>query len=250
MLALLVAATIAASPCSWNHPGVDRYTGNLVTALNDYALPADVKQRLQARMAKHDYDDTIVITRNGIQGDKGQYENLRDMHYGHNGVCRGEVNRSQWTVGEEQSALVYCEGQTCVVVPAICGNVALLDKKPDDEIDIEPAAGPTGPTFSAAAPPALDTVSGLDTPYVPLDVAAWTPPSFPEDGGPGYFPPYGGGGYYGGGGGEILPPVSPPVTPPVIPPVIPPISPVPEASGLLMALAGLMLLLYLNKNRR
>lgn len=209
MLSLILAAVVAATPapssgCSWDSPGIDPYKGNPVAALNDYHLDPAVKQRLATKMGIFNYDEIVDISSDSISGNKGTYENLREMHFGKGRVCHGPVTRTKWAKGSIQRAMVYCdsESKVCVAVPTICNNVSLIDKTPptgtvDEGVKEMELAPPTaGPSAEA-------------TPEAPVVVADATPiPTGPNfcmcDGGGGgggsYF--YGGGGGGGGGGGS------------------------------------------------
>ncbi len=260
-LQLILSTTLAAvSPgCSWAHPGANPYRGDLVQAVDDFDLPKATRAALRARMRAHRPTDIVTITRDDIvsrSGDGTSYTDLREMHSGHGQVCHGEVDRSAWRATRRERALVYCAGDACVIVPAICGNVSLVSRKPDraaalddSPIDIEPAAGPspTSPgTPSRGAPPTGGPLGfipmpgdGGDVPIVPI--VPGTPVLPPGDGG-------GGGDSPGSGGGIPIgnnPPCcdTPPIGPvgPGGPPVTPPPPPVPEAPTALLLLAGLAL---------
>ena len=257
-----VAATAVASGCSWAHPGANPYRGEPPSALADFAMSEETRRKLRDLMKAHRYTDVVTITRDGIVGQHG-YVDLREMHSGHGQVCHGDVDRSAWTPTHEERGLVYCVGETCVIVPTICNNVSLVTRKPEDApllgaadepIDINPAAGP---------PPAVpDVVVAQGPDSVPLDfIAPATPTTTPDappgggGGGAGGFPgsPIGGGGGGGGGGGF---PTSPgggggspccdtgPTGPggPGVPPVVTPTSPVPEAPAWALLLTGMALI--------
>ena len=255
-----VVATAAAGGCSWAHPGANPYRGDPPAALADFAMSEDTRRKLGAAMAAHRYTDVVTITRDDIVG-KRRYGKLREMHSGHGQLCHGEVDRSAWSATHEERGLVYCVGDTCIIVPTVCNNVSLVSRKPDEAplaggadepIDITPAAGP---------PPATPDVVVAQAPDSgPLDfIPAAGPPVAPDTpdtpaGGGGS--PIGGGGspiVGGGGGTPTLPSGGGPCcdtgpTGPIGPggpPVITPASPVPEAPVWSLLLAGLALLLPL-----
>ena len=257
-----VAATAVASGCSWAHPGANPYRGETPAALADFAMSEATRRQLRVLMRAHRYTDVVTITRDGISG-RQKYADLREMHSGHGQVCHGSVDRSAWSVTHEERGLVYCVGETCVIVPTVCNNVSLVTRKPDDApllgaadepIDISPAAGPPAVTpdvVVAQAPDAgpLDFIAppGADTPAGDGGSGGGFPGS-PVGGGSG-----GGGGPIGGGGvppccdtGPIGPggpgtgsPGSPPVT-----------SPVPEVPTGVLLLVGLAVMSALRARRR
>jgi hypothetical protein len=254
-----VIATAAGSGCSWAHPGANPYRGAPSAVLADFAMPDEARKQLRALMTEHRYTDVVTITRDHIAGQHA-YGDLRQMHSGHGEVCHGSVDRSAWSVKHEERGLVYCVGETCVVVPTVCNNVSLVTRKPeenpllsgtDEPIDISPAAGPT--------PPSSDAVVAQNPDSGPLDftpgASALTSSAVPPAGG-------GAGGDGGGGssfpssplgGGSGIPccdsgPIGP--TGPGTPPVVPPVSPVPDAPEWSLLLAGLTLMGGLNRRRR
>ena len=244
---------VLAGGCSWAHPGANPYRGDPPAALADFTMPEETRRQLRALMAAHRYTDIVTITRDGIVG-QGQYGDLREMHSGRGQVCHGSVDRSAWSAKHEERGLVYCVGETCVIVPTVCNNVSLVTRKPDEAsvldgadepIDISPAAGPpaTQDAVVAQGPDSgpLDFIvpdAPLVAPDSPAGGGIVGTPGFPIDGG-------------GGGGGDGIP-TSPgggspccgtggPTGPvgPGAPPVIPPTSPVPEAPSWALLLAGL-----------
>ncbi len=265
LLMTTVMATAVAGGCSWAHPGANPYRGDPPAALADFAMSEDTRRQLRARMAARRYTDVVTITRDGITG-QSRYGELREMHSGHGQVCHGSVDRSAWTPTHEERGLVYCAGDTCVIVPTVCNNVSLVTRKPDEApalsgadepIDISPAAGP---------PPATpDEVVAQGPESGPLEfIAAEGAPVAPDSpnggssggSGPGGWPgvPSGGGGagfptLPGGGGGPCCDtgPVGP--VGPAVPPVTSPTSPVPEAPIWSLLLAGLAAVETLRRQR-
>jgi hypothetical protein len=244
---LIMAAVMASavgSGCSWAHPGANPYRGAPTAVLDDFAMSDETRRQLRALMTARSYTDVVTITRDRITG-QHVYGDLRQMHSGHGQVCHGSVDRSAWSATHEERGLVYCVGETCVVVPTICNNVSLVTRRPeedplqsgaDEPIDISPAAGPTPPSSDAVVAQGPDS-NALDfTPFADV------PTSSDGSGGSG-------GGFssspIGGGSGGTLPccdtgpagPISPGT-----PPVVEPTSPVPEAPAWSLLLAGLALM--------
>lgn len=130
VLATLLAAAPATVPvCSWDRPGVNPFMGDVVAAVDRYAdIPADVRKRLKARMAKRDYDEIAVITRDSISG-RAKYEaEIREMHFGAGQICK-TVTRSRWTADWKERGLVYCEDKHCIIVPTVCRNVSRITRQ-------------------------------------------------------------------------------------------------------------------------
>ena len=122
-----LAASIAA--CSWDRPGANPFTGDVVAAVDRYQdIPPAVRQVLKARMAARRYDEIATITRDEIRG-AHRYEGLRDMHFGSGTVCR-TVTRDRWASGAVERGLVYCEQGHCLIVPTVCRNVSRVTRVP------------------------------------------------------------------------------------------------------------------------
>ena len=152
-MSLIVAAAMASatgSGCSWAHPGANPYRGAPEAVLADFAMPDDTRRQLRALMVARRYTDVVTITRDRIQG-QHVYTDLRQMHSGHGVVCHGSVDRSAWSAKHEERGLVYCVGDTCVVVPTVCNNVSLLTRKPEDEPEAA-TAGTIGARHGRFAP--------------------------------------------------------------------------------------------------
>jgi hypothetical protein len=243
----------AVDSCVWDHPGADSFTGNLSAAVDRYRdLPADVRQRLKARMAAHDYDDLVDISRDEIRGRRRYAPDIRDMHFGEGRVCRS-VTRQGWTEAHRERGLVYCEDGHCLLIPTVCRNLSRILRVPGDaagppatpqdppqELVFEPpsaGAPPAAPDLPMPRPLALPDPSGLP-PLVGRPPAVLTPPliSGPPTGGPSVTPPL------------TVPPV---IVLPPRPPSVTPIPAVPELDSLWMFVAGLVgLALWLRRRDR
>lgn len=133
--------------CDWNSPGADRYTGTPAAAIVHYTdIPKPIQQRLIARIERHEFDDLAAITRDSIKG-HADYSGLRSMHFGVGKVCT-TVDRSKWAASAIERGMVYCEGDTCVIVPTICGNISRITRLPaprqeagESPIEVTPGAG-------------------------------------------------------------------------------------------------------------
>lgn len=156
-------STVTMPSCSWDRPGHDPFTGDVVAAVDRYRdMAPELRERLKARMARRDYDDVVSIRRDSITG-KGRYgSTIQDMHFGSRRVCHS-VTRASWTPSMEERGLVYCEGGQCILVPTVCRNVSRITRA---QVSPEHAEGPPeepGGIGDAgtgdAAPPLLATPS-------------------------------------------------------------------------------------------
>jgi len=131
-LALLAPANVTAD-CSWDRPGANRYTGDPAAAVDHYSdIPPDVRAALKQRIAARKSDDIVTIHRDSVDDDTGKYAYdpvIRDMHFGSSSVC-STVSRTKWMPRKVERALVYCEKDQCIIVPAICGNVSRITRRP------------------------------------------------------------------------------------------------------------------------
>ena len=143
-LAAAPARTQAVKDCSWDQPGHNPFTGDVVAAVDRYQdIPADVRARLKARMEQRQYDEIVSIRRDSIEG-RGIYDpTISQMHFGADQVCRS-VTRSKWTPQMQERGLVYCDSGQCLLVPTVCRNVSRITRR------AEPAAG--GMAGGGAAP--------------------------------------------------------------------------------------------------
>jgi hypothetical protein len=237
LLCLGAPAATAASRvdrCSWDRPGHDPFMGNVVAAVDRYTdIPADVRQRLQQRMAQRNYDDLVSIRRDSIEGRYAYDTRIRDMHFGAGTVC-SETSRARWTEQMQERGLVYCDSGQCILVPTVCRNVSRITRRPTQTADTVipvPSSGPPlgGETFVALAQPVSAlAVAGEDTQdtfsvtgplWVPPLTIAQTPPR-----------------------GHTVPLLTTGDAPPPIatlPDSPPPAMPVPEPTTTMLLLAGL-----------
>jgi len=255
------ASTFAAAPqvvptCSWDQPGQNRFTGNVIAAVDNYKdIPVETREKLKKRLANpKNYDDNVVIKRNGIVGSKQYDSELSQMHFGANKVCQS-VTRDKWKEDQEERGLVFCEDGYCVVLPTVCGNLSRVNRRgslgggapgehggaPYEEL-----------AYMPALPPELTTFANPQDPFEPLPVL--NPPLLPTDP---LFGPGPGGGWNGGWYNPpavvffppvILPPGKPPFVGPPTPPVInPPTTPVPEPETWALMIIGIVALVAAKK---
>lgn len=141
LLCLLLALWLPAAPavaaprwapvlpqCSWDRPGHNPYTGDLVAAVDHYTdIPPAVRARLKQRMAARQYDEIVQIRRDRIEGQHSYQPTIRDMHFGDGQVCR-EVSRARWADTALERGLVYCDGGHCLLVPTVCRNLSRIQQ--------------------------------------------------------------------------------------------------------------------------
>ncbi len=144
--------TTRVETCSWDRPGVNPFTGDVVAAVDRYAdIAPEVRARLKQRMSQRAYDEVVTIRRDSIVG-KGRYgHTIRDMHFGSHQVC-GTVSRSAWSAQMQERGLVYCEGAECILVPTVCRNVSRIARA---QVAHGRAEGEVPEDVAVAAAPAL-----------------------------------------------------------------------------------------------
>jgi hypothetical protein len=203
-------------------------------------IPKEIRDTLQRRMEKRQYDEVVSITRDSISGEH-EYTDLRDMHFGNGKICR-QVSRTKWKEGAVERGLIYCEEGHCIIVPTVCNNVSRVTRlkrmaPPPETVSqgagAPPATAAQAPIFLLASPSIEPVKSG------PSFVELKQPPLVSLEEQPRFFShsPY-------------VPiiwdgPFFPPIVTPFPPPPPPP--PIPEPSTWLLFLAGASLLLLKRK---
>jgi hypothetical protein len=143
--------TTRVETCSWDRPGVNPYTGDVVAAVDRYSdIAPDVRARLKQRMTQRAYDEVVTIRRDSITGKARYGRTIRDMHFGSRQVC-GTVSRSAWSAQMQERGLVYCEGAECILVPTVCRNVSRIARA---QVAHEHAEGDVPEAVPVAAAPA------------------------------------------------------------------------------------------------
>lgn len=228
--------------CSWDNPGHRPYMGDVPRAVDTYAhIPPEVRARLKERMRRHAFDDHVTITRTGLAGQRGEYTDLRMMHFGAAPTLCGTVSRAKWATAHRERALVYCDGPYCVAVPSVCRNVSLITlplprADPPGPVVLVPNPPVPTPWTDPAAPNQPDTPTMHDLPKtsVPLLDQA-----HPYGGAPGQPPATGLPQYLG-----------PVVVASALPPVVAPMPAIPEPSTWAMLVAGIGIVVAVAKYRR
>jgi hypothetical protein len=122
-----VATLALIASCSWAHPGANRFTGDPAAAIDHYSdIPSADRIRLKELLASKSYDTLVTITRDSVSSDFGP---LFDMHFGANKLCH-EVDRSAWTEGQTERAMIFCSTDYCVALPTVCGNLSRVNRQP------------------------------------------------------------------------------------------------------------------------
>ena len=105
LAAALTSAAAAMPACSWDRPGVNPFTGDLIAAVDRYTdIPVATRKKLKQRMNERRYDEIATIGRDRIEG-RARYADLRDMHFGPGRVC-ATVSRAGWAPNAIERGLV------------------------------------------------------------------------------------------------------------------------------------------------
>jgi len=221
LLAAATATMLVQPVCSWDRPGVDRYRGAPVAALEHYRdIPAADRAALARRIAAGIPDDEVAIGPRSIEGNY-RYDNaIGDMHFGSRRMCR-TVTRTKWAPGHREPAQVYCVNGECVLIPRVCGNVSRVRRITTAQHGAPAAPAPAHPPVKAAPPLAVQPAPVYPAvPARPEDPPSWIGPGAP----PAVIPPLD----YPGPGRDVSVPLPQPV------------SAVPEPSQWAMLAVGLV----------
>jgi hypothetical protein len=265
LMGLLFLGTMASSQavildtCSWDNPGVNPYKGAVSNAIDHYRdLSPELRAKFKQRLEKKQFDEVVTITKDRITGIHAYESTITDMHFGGKSakpqICLA-TTRDKWSPTRKEEALVYCEGETCILVPTICQNISRVKRLPETQVttgshkgggetaevaqaQAEQPAEPTeggggggGGGASNVAPGSITTGSGEPN------------NSLVNPGGNGWhgFTPWSPIDNGGGGGGGCCIVITPPIVPPIVTPPI--TTPVPEPESWVMFLTGVALML-------
>jgi len=131
--------------CAWGVPGRNPYKGTVTQALVAARLPDDVVRKIDAMVRNGIVSDKVEITRRAITSTKGSrrfHTTLLAMGFG-NTVCLG--TRVNFRSDHVEYANLYdatdaTGARFSVMVPYVCGNVAVLAERaerPDDPASVE-----------------------------------------------------------------------------------------------------------------
>lgn len=112
--------------CDWNNPGTNPYTGDTRAAIVSYGFSDLATAELLYKINKLQFDTVVYMTNRGLKAPFGYASSLRDMHWGKNTKCVGQVNVSKWADGKEEKIMVYCVPEGCIAIPQICHNIAKI----------------------------------------------------------------------------------------------------------------------------
>jgi hypothetical protein len=226
LLSILGLSAIFSNPCSWDKPGFNPYTGSVENAIHNYKdIPPGIQTRLIAKIKNDNFDDTVSIKRESIEGKFSYSPEIKGMHFGKNRTC-SSVTRRGWSETHSEPSKVYCEGSYCIAVPSVCNNISRVTRYYSSTAGDNPGAGGGGGGYGPSnyptnwyKPTEYSWVNSQPVPVVPL--APVPQPNYPV---PIFIPPY------EPGPGWIKP--------------ITPIPAVPETPLWQQLLAGLALILY------
>lgn len=267
LMGLLFLGTMASSQavildtCSWDHPGVNPYRGTVDAAIDHYRdLSPELRAKFKERANKKQFDEVVTITKDGITGVHVYEPTITDMHFGGGTskpqLCRA-TTREKWEPTRKEMGLVYCEGETCIMIPTVCNNVSRIKRLPESASST--ASQSSGGTQAAGAEQAAQPAEGGggggggSLAELPASVATTgageSEPTWGHNNNSGFnnFQPWspwngGGGGGYCCYTGPVIPPI---VTPPI---VVPP--PVPEPAEWMMMLFGVVFVLFFSAIRK
>ncbi|WP_343635650.1 S8 family serine peptidase [Roseateles sp.] len=166
---ILAAATASpgspasAPPCSPALPSQLRSDQAPTQALDRYTdLNPAVRDALARRIAQLRVDDLVMLGRDGVHGQYRYEDDIRHALIG--GQLCDRLDLSSWKPAAEASALVFCEGDTCVAMTVEGRMLARLARRKPDAFDALAQAlriRPGGPQSEIMLPPpAAGTANG------------------------------------------------------------------------------------------
>lgn len=128
LLTILGLSAIFSNPCSWDKPGFNPYTGSVENAIHNYKdIPPGIQTRLIAKIKSGDFDDTVSIKRDSIEGNFSYDPEIKGMHFGKNRTC-SSVTRRGWSETHFEPSKIYCERSYCIAIPSVCNNVSRVTR--------------------------------------------------------------------------------------------------------------------------
>lgn len=130
LAAAAIVSTVTVDPvCVWNDRGLHRVTVPVSTLVDNYVdIPKDTRDKLKRRIDKHQYDEMVVIDRDGIRSDLFTYTGMTYMHFGTGKRVCGEVKTDHWAPGDLERAMVYDADGYVLIVPTVCSNLARVTR--------------------------------------------------------------------------------------------------------------------------
>jgi hypothetical protein len=169
----ITLASRTVSKCDAIAAEVKKRTGReIATARVDADDPVQTAELIR-KTDRIEFDTVLEIGRDGMKSNRGEFTDLRDMHFGRTS-CLGEVKRSKWAADHVERALVYCAGEHCIAIPFVCRNVSLVTMKSLHDPYQWPAEMPRQPRAEEPSLPYFPR--RWDLPYTPKDDTVRTVP--------------------------------------------------------------------------
>jgi hypothetical protein len=142
--------------CAWGVPGRNPYLGSVSQALSATRMPASAIAKFEALIAKKMVSDRVEITREGITtvSKRRSFDALSfDMAFGNTMCFNTRVN---FKAGHVEHADLYeatdADGKRyAVMVPYVCGNVAVLGDREERDSEYRNGQTPEPATWAMLA---------------------------------------------------------------------------------------------------
>lgn len=129
--------------CMWTHPGTNPDRSGIAQALSGFSIPAEDRDIIALKMLRAEPDEPFVIRKYSVESRSYVFDDMMVMRFGLTGLCWG-VDRSRWSDNHEEWGALYCSGEYCVGIPAVCGNkTRLFGRKPRERPPTPDLAPPT-----------------------------------------------------------------------------------------------------------
>ncbi|MDH0868234.1 S8 family serine peptidase [Mitsuaria sp. GD03876] len=156
-------APVSTPPCAPARPAQLRSDQTAAQALERYTdLSPAVRDALARRIEQLRVDDLVMLSRDGVSGQYRYDDEIRHALIG--GQLCDRLDLSAWKAADRASALVFCEGETCVAMTVDGRMTARLSRRKPDAFDALAQAlrvRPGGPQSELALPPpAAGTANG------------------------------------------------------------------------------------------
>ena len=163
VLAAAAATPASAPPCAPARPEQLRNELSPSQGLGRYTdLSPAVRDALARRIDQLRIDDLVMLSRAGVNGQYRYDDEIRHALVG--SLLCDRLDLSSWKATDEASALVFCEGDTCVALTVDGRVLARLSRRKPDAFDALAQAlriRPGGPqTELELPPPAAGTANG------------------------------------------------------------------------------------------
>jgi hypothetical protein len=148
--AAAIVSTVAVEPvCVWNDRGLHRVTVPVSPLVDHYPdIPKATRDKLKQRIDRFQYDEMVVISRDGIKSDVFTYSGMQYMHFGNGQKVCGEVKTDHWAPGDIERAMIFCQDGHCLALPLVCSNLARVTRfepvRREASVQIPPIESPGG----------------------------------------------------------------------------------------------------------